>query len=267
MNLRILSTQVVAVDVDELIKDAARILVRSNYAIVFTGAGVSTESGIPDFRGPQGLWKRVDPEKFTINYFISNPDEVWGMFIEYFMVHEDVRPNPAHYAIAELERLGIVKSVITQNVDGLHQMAGSKRVIELHGNLREAVCMNCGYRLSLKEAIEIFRKTGSAPRCPRCGGLLKPDVVFFGEPLPYGALKAAFEEAEKADVVLVVGSSLVVTPAAYVPLRAKERGAKMVIVNLEETTMDHIADVVIRGKAGEVVPKIVEMVKKFMSQS
>ncbi len=249
---------------EKQLKRAAEILARSKYAIVFTGAGVSTESGIPDFRGPQGLWKRVDPEKFTISYFISNPDEVWELFVNYLMISSDVKPNPAHKAIAELEALGIVKSVITQNVDGLHQRAGSRKVIELHGNLRYAVCINCGNRISLEEAIKLFEKKNSAPRCPKCGGLLKPDVVFFGEPLPQGALKAAFEEARKADVVLVVGSSLVVTPAAYVPMIAKENGAKLIIVNLEETAMDHLADVVIRGRAGEILPKIVERVKTLL---
>ena len=248
----------------ERLKRAAEILAKSRYAIVFTGAGVSTESGIPDFRGPQGLWKRVDPEKFTINYFISNPDEVWELFVSYLMISGDVNPNPAHKAIAELEALGIVKSVITQNVDGLHQRAGSRKVIELHGNLRYAVCINCGNRISLQEAIKIFKENGVAPRCPKCGGLLKPDVVFFGEPLPQGALRAAFEEAKRADVVLVVGSSLVVTPAAYVPMIAKKNGARLIIVNLEGTAMDHLADVVIRGKAGEVLPKIVEHVKALL---
>jgi NAD-dependent deacetylase len=251
-------------DVEELIKKAAKILAESSYAIVFTGAGVSTESGIPDFRGPQGLWKRVNPEKFTIEYFISNPDEVWGLFVDYFLIHRDVKPNPAHYSIAELEELGVVKAVITQNVDGLHQKAGSKKVIELHGNLRYAVCMSCGHKIALEDAVEQFKRSRSAPRCPKCGGLLKPDVVFFGEPLPYGALKAAFEEAERADAVMVVGSSLVVTPAAYVPLRAKEGGAKLIIVNLERTSMDNLADVIIRGKAGEILPKIVTRLKEML---
>jgi len=249
---------------EEQIKKTAEILVKSKYVIVFTGAGVSTESGIPDFRGPQGLWKRIDPEKFTINYFISNPDEVWRLFIDYLMINSNVKPNPAHKAIAELEALGIVKSVITQNIDGLHQKAGSRKVVELHGNLRYAVCVNCGNKISLEEAIKIFKESGSAPRCPRCGGLLKPDVIFFGEPLPQGAVKVAFEEARRADVVLVVGSSLIVTPAAYVPMVAKESGAKLIIVNLEKTAMDHLADIIIRGRAGEILPKIVEQVKALL---
>lgn len=247
--------------IEDLIRKVADILTESKYVVVFTGAGVSTESGIPDFRGPQGLWKRVDPEKFTINYFISNPDEVWELFIKNLMIGTNIRPNPAHKAIAELENLGIVKAVITQNIDGLHQKAGSKNVIELHGSLREAICMECGNRVGLEDAIRIFKKTGNAPRCPRCGGLLKPDVVFFGEPLPQGALKAAFDEARKADVILVIGSSLIVTPAAYVPMIAKESGAKLVIINLEETSMDHLADIVINSRAGEILPKIVKMVK------
>ncbi len=252
-------------NVRELVERAAKILVKGKYVIAFTGAGVSTESGIPDFRGPQGLWRRIDPEKFTVSYFVTNPDEVWELFTEYFLAHKGVEPNRAHIALAELEKLGIVRTLITQNVDGLHQMAGSRNVIELHGNLREAVCISCGYRMSLEEALKEFRKTGVAPRCPRCGGLLKPNVVFFGEPLPYGALRLAFEEAEKADVVLVVGSSLVVTPAAYIPLRAKEAGAKLIIINLGETAMDHLADVKIDGKAGEILGEILEKVKQIIS--
>ncbi len=245
----------------EEVEEAARLLASARYAIVFTGAGVSTESGIPDFRGPQGLWKRVDPELFTIDYFYENPGHVWRLFLELFLNKMDAKPNPAHYAIAELERMGVVKAVITQNVDGLHQAAGSRNVIELHGNLRYAVCMSCGRRIPLSEAVRKAREGEIPPRCPHCGGVLKPDVVFFGEPLPREELERAFSEAEKADVVLVVGSSLVVYPAAYIPELALQKGAKLIIVNMEPTRLDHLAHVVIRGKAGEVLPLIVERVK------
>lgn len=251
----------------ELVDKAARILAMSNYAIAFTGAGVSTESGIPDFRGPQGLWRRVDPDKFHIDYFESNPDEVWGLIVEHLIPGFRVKPNRAHLALARLEELGVIKAIITQNIDGLHQAAGSRRVIELHGNSEWAVCMVCGYRFPLDNAIEEYRRIKRAPSCPRCGGLVKPDVVFFGEPLPRKALSEAFDEAGRADAVLVVGSSLVVTPAAYVPLAAKENGARLIIVNLEPTTMDGLADVVIRGKAGEIVPLIAERVEEMLKRS
>ena len=249
---------------DGLVLRVAKMLVESSYAIVFTGAGVSTESGIPDFRGPEGLWRRVDPEKFTIDYFYENPLEVWRLVAQLAEMFKDAKPNPAHYAIAELEEMGIVKTVITQNIDGLHQKAGSKRVIELHGNSRYAVCLVCGHRIPIEEALRIVAR-GELPRCPRCGGVLKPDAVFFGEPLPRRELEEAFREAEKADLVLVVGSSLVVQPAAYIPLHAKETGAKIVIVNASRTAMDSIADVIVRGKAGEILPKILEKVKAIIT--
>lgn len=246
----------------ELAKRLAELLVESKYAIVFTGAGVSTESGIPDFRGPSGLWRKIDPEIFTIQYFMENPSLVWRLFIEYFARYRDAKPNPAHYAIARLEQIGIVKVVITQNIDGLHQAAGSRRVIELHGNLRYAVCLSCGQRIALDDAVSMIREGSDPPQCPRCGGLLKPDAVFFGEPLPVKALEDAFREAEKSDLVLVVGSSLTVYPAAYIPAHAVEHGARLVIVNLQPTPLDDIAVLVVREKAGVFLPRVVEYVEE-----
>lgn len=240
----------------------AQLLAESRYAVVFTGAGVSTESGIPDFRGPSGLWRRVPPEVFTIDYFVERPLEVWRLFTELFYSFKDAKPNPAHYAIARLEELGAVKSVITQNIDGLHQAAGSRRVIELHGNLRWARCMSCGRRLPLDEAVSEARE-GRLPRCPGCSGLLKPDAVFFGEPLPEETLEEAFREARRADLVLVVGSSLSVYPAAYIPEYAWRRGARLAIVNLEPTPLDHLATVVARRRAGELLPMVVRELERL----
>ena len=252
---------------EEAIARAAELLAASRYAVAFTGAGVSTESGIPDFRGPQGLWKRVDPNLFTIDYFEREPLTVWRLFVSLFLpVKRGVKPNPAHYALARLEELGIVKAVVTQNVDGLHQAAGSKNVIELHGNLREAVCMSCGYRMPLDWAVERVKR-GMLPRCPRCDGLVKPAVVFFGERLPEEALERAFEEVSRADLVLVVGSSLTVYPAAYLPAYARSRGARLIIVNLEPTPLDHAADVVLRGRAGVLLPRLVEEVEKRIAKA
>ncbi|ALL01543.1 NAD-dependent protein deacetylase, SIR2 family [Pyrodictium delaneyi] len=241
----------------------AGLLAESRHAIVFTGAGVSTESGIPDFRGPSGLWRRIPPEVFTIEYFLERPLEVWRLFSEFFYSFRGAKPNPAHLAIARLEELGVVKAVITQNIDGLHQAAGSRKVIELHGNLRWARCMSCGHKVALDDAVETVRR-GQLPHCPRCGGLLKPDAVFFGEPLPDDALEEAFREARSADLVLVVGSSLTVYPAAYIPEYARRRGARLVIVNLEPTPLDNLAEMIVHRKAGEFLPLVVKELEKIL---
>ncbi len=239
----------------EKIRKAARLLANARHAIALTGAGISTPSGIPDFRGPQGLWKRIPPSVFHIDYFRENPEESWKVFLELYESMKNVKPNPAHYALADLERYGIIKAVITQNIDGLHQAAGSKNVIELHGSLKHAVCLNCGYKTPLEEAIRMAKQSG-VPRCPRCGTVLKPDVVFFGERLPLEAIEEALRQAAISDLVLVVGSSLAVTPANQIPLIAKHHGAKIIIVNLGETLQDHIADVKIEAPVEKALPQI-----------
>lgn len=247
---------------EQVIRAVARELARADCAVALTGAGVSTASGIPDFRGPQGLWRRVDPAKFEIRYFEEHPDEVWGLFVSHFGGIE-ARPNAAHLALAELEAMGRLCAVITQNVDGLHQAAGSRRVVELHGSLKHARCMACGALRDLREVVAAF--SGSAPRCARCGGLLKPDVVFFGEPLPREAVEEALMLAEMAQVFMAVGTSLYVAPANQLPLVAKRRGARLVIVNAEETALDHYADYIIRGRAEEVLPALVREVRYMVS--
>ncbi len=237
------------------VREAARILVEAEHAIALTGAGVSTPSGIPDFRGPEGLWKRIPPRLFEIGYFLSHPEESWRVFLQLYDSMRGVKPNPAHYALAALEEAGVLKAVITQNIDGLHQAAGSRNVIELHGSLREAVCVQCGYRVGLEEAVEEARRKG-VPRCPRCGGVLKPDVVFFGEPLPTSELLRAFQLARESDAVLVAGSSLYVTPANQVPVIAKEHGARVIVVNMGDIALPWVADVFIRGRVEEVLPML-----------
>ena len=244
------------------IDEVASLIARSGCTVALTGAGVSTASGIPDFRGPQGVWRFVDPEKFEISYFHQHPDEVWDLFVQYLLPAFDVKPNPAHYALAELERVGKLCAVITQNVDMLHQAAGSKNVVELHGALRDAVCTKCGARYPLREALKW--RTAGAPRCPRCGGVLKPDVVFFGEPLPQDALREAFMLAEMAEVFLAVGTSLAVYPANQLPVVAKKRGAKLVIINADETYYDFFADYILRGRVEEILPRLVEKVKSIL---
>ncbi|MFN3804592.1 MAG: NAD-dependent protein deacetylase [Pyrobaculum sp.] len=246
-------------EVGHTVDTIAALIARSRCNVALTGAGVSTASGIPDFRGAQGVWRQVDPERFEIEYFYKNPDEVWDLFVRYLLPTFDVKPNPAHYALAELERMGKLCVVITQNVDMLHQAAGSRNVIELHGALREVVCTHCESRYPLREALR--RRTVGAPRCPQCGGVLKPDVVFFGEPLPRDALREAFMLAEVSEVFLAIGTSLAVYPANQLPLAAKRRGAKLVIINAEETYYDIYADYILRGRVEEILPALVRKVR------
>lgn len=247
---------------DEISK-AAEIIANSKHAVVFTGAGISAESGIPTFRGEDGLWKKYDPEEVaSIWGFKKNPRAFW----EFSMEMKDklfAKPNPAHYAIAELERLGIVRAVITQNIDMLHQKAGSRRVLELHGSMDKLECLDCKETYEWGEFVNEFEK-GEIPRCKKCGSwYVKPRVVLFGEQLPQHLLLEAMEESRKCDAFIVVGSSLVVYPAAELPYMAKSSGAKMVIVNAEPTVADNIFDVKVYGRAGEILPKIVEKVKEM----
>ncbi|MCS7122179.1 MAG: NAD-dependent protein deacetylase [Archaeoglobaceae archaeon] len=250
---------------EKMIKIAAEILAKSKRAVVFTGAGISAESGIPTFRGQNGLWTKYDPEEVaSIHGFRRNPKAFWE-FSKELMIKATAEPNPAHYAIAELERIGIVRAVITQNVDMLHQKAGSRKVLELHGSFGSLECLDCGAEHCWDEVLPKV-SAGDVPTCKNCKSFyVKPKVVLFGEPLPRKVLLEAIEESRFCDTFMVVGSSLVVYPAAELPFIAKRSGANMIIVNLEPTHADLIFDVVIYGKAGEVLPKIVEEVKKLKS--
>ena len=239
-----------------LARRAAELLAGARHAIALTGAGVSTASGIPDFRGPRGLWRRVPSYKFSIDYFLQSPGEVWRLYYERFRGLQQVEPNPSHYALARLEEEGVLRAVITQNIDGLHQRAGSRRVIELHGTMKHAVCLQCGRTYPIGEALRQVEQ-GGLPRCKYCGGLLKPAVVMFGEPLPGGALSEAFMLAERSDVVLVAGSSLYVSPANQIPVVAKARGAKIIIVNLGEVFLD-VGDINIQAPTEKALPLICE---------
>ena len=228
--------------------------------VAFTGAGISAESGIPTYRDADGLWTKYDPNKYaTIDYFLHDPSYYWQFFreVRYPLLFEQAKPNPGHLALAELERLGKLSSVITQNIDGLHQEAGSKQVIELHGNTRIIRCLECMQEMTAEKAY-ILTETHMPPPCPVCGGILKPAVVFFGESLPEQSVRQAYAEAEACDLLLAVGTSLVVYPAAHIPVRAKECGAHLVIISTEPTVMDDIADVVVHDKAGTVLPEVVE---------
>jgi len=244
----------------QLIQRATEDILRSKKTIAFTGAGISVESGIPDFRGAQGLWQKYDPEEYAhIEAFYSNPEKVWLMLKDMFSLILSARPNPAHIGLAELERLGLLSSVITQNVDGLHQAAGSQKVIEFHGSHRTLSCLKCS-----KSIDGTGLKMEDLPaRCPFCSSLLKPDVVFFGEAIPWKAQALSIEESKSCDVVLVIGTSAVVYPAASIPIMAKERGATVIEINMEPTPLTHqVSNYLILGPAGEILPAIVEEVKR-----
>ncbi|MEX2557595.1 MAG: NAD-dependent deacylase [Actinomycetota bacterium] len=240
------------------IRDASRV-------VVLTGAGISTESGIPDFRGPQGLWTRnPEAEKMaTIQYYMSDPDirkRAWAMRLD----HEAWRaePNAGHVALAELERKDRLHTLVTQNVDGLHQAAGSSadRIIEIHGTMREVVCMSCGERAPMERALDRVRAGEEDPPCRTCSGILKSATISFGQNLVPEDLERSFAAAAGADLFLAIGTSLVVYPVADLPRVALEAGARLVILNAEDTPYDRLASVVIRDRIGEVLPKLVELV-------
>jgi len=240
---------------EDTIRRLAGDIFHSKKTIALTGAGISVESGIPDFRSAGGLWSRYDPEEYAhIDGFKRDPEKIWNMLREIITVIEAAAPNPGHKALSQLEEMGYLSSVITQNVDGLHQAAGSKRVIEFHGTNRYLVCLRCNYR----GETEAFDTQNEVPVCPNCGAVLKPDVVFFGEPIPLDAMQEAFEEARQADLVLVIGTSAVVFPASSIPSTARDHGAKVVEINLEETPLTGaISDYLIKGAAGEILPEVV----------
>jgi NAD-dependent deacetylase len=242
----------------------AELIIQSRKVVVFTGAGISTESGIPDFRSPGGIWSRYDPEDFTIQKFMSGPaarKTIWKMSLEGGLLAE-AEPNLAHHAIAELYQSGKLDCVITQNIDNLHQKAGvpGDRVFELHGNMEWVVCLSCHRRFPMPEVLRRIEEGVEVPDCPECRGILKPDAVFFGEALPQETLQEAIRRAKNCDLLVVIGSTLVIYPAAYIPTYAAEAGAKLAIVNLTSTPFDHYAEVVIRAKAGETMSKVMEKI-------
>lgn len=267
----------------DLIKRAAWDIYGAQHVVALTGAGVSTESGIPDFRSPGGLWEKYDPMEFMYDRFISNPKRIWEMSIrmkrEGDLDMAEAMPNPAHLALARLEKMGYLKCVITQNVDNLHQKAGSSDVIEFHGNLLWGRCINCSKRYPT-DAINKMTETGELPpRCDSCGGVLKPDAVFFGEPIPPQALQRSISEARRSDVMIVAGTSAVVYPAAELPFIAKRGGgffstavnepspnigAVVIEINDEPTPLTgKVSDYLILGKVGTVLPEIVEELEKL----
>jgi NAD-dependent deacetylase len=250
----------------ESIERLAIWLCESSGAVVFTGAGVSTESGIPDFRSPGGFWERFDPEEFSFQRFLAHEEarrRYWEMSSAFYRILAQAEPNDGHRSIAELARLGRVGWVVTQNVDGLHQKAGSRedRVIELHGTALQVSCLSCGRRYDRLEIQERIDQGIAVPRCDGCGGLLKPATISFGQSMPARETGEAFRCAEACDLFLVVGSSLVVQPAASLPVAAKQAGARLAIVNRDPTALDGLADMVVRGAAGSVLNALLRAVK------
>jgi len=259
-----------------VIREVAEVLANSVYAVALTGAGVSTESGIPDFRGPSGIWTR-DPEAERRAYevydkFLRNPVEYWMESVKSPIrdAIERAEPNLSHYALAELEKMGILKCIITQNIDNLHQKSGSQNVIDFHGNISKLRCLRCGRRYP-RDTFDIPRilEEGEIPVC-ECKYPLKSDVVYFNEPIPQDVYTRSVEEVVKCDVMIVAGTSAVVYPSAQLPRLAKNKQtpASVIEINAEPTplTAEGISDYFIQGKTGEVLPRIVEEVKKFLAK-
>lgn len=242
------------------IRQAAQLIQAAQSVVAFTGAGISTPSGIPDFRSKiSGLWEKHDPmEVASIYGFRQNPNAFFDWVRPLAQATLDAQPNPAHHALYQLERMGKLDSIITQNIDMLHSHAGNTTVYELHGHLREATCVHCFTRYDGEPLIRDVLETGDVPHCPKCRAVIKPNVILFGEQLPYQQVKYAKDAARSCDVMIIVGSSLEVYPASELPLLASRRQAKLIVVNYELTDIDSIADVVIREDIATVLPAIVE---------
>ena len=241
-----------------MLVEIANWLRQSSRAVAFTGAGISTESGIPDFRSPGGVWATSQPVYF--DDFVARPDARREYWRQKSVAHRDfaaAQPNAGHRILAKWEQSGRLDTVITQNIDGLHQLAGSQTVYELHGTAREVVCLDCAERFAdVERLVQEFLATDEPPSCPECGGIMKHATVSFGQSLPADVLNAAAEASRQADLFIAMGSSLVVQPAASLPLLAKEQGARLVIINRDPTHLDDLADAVLHASIGETLAGI-----------
>jgi len=235
-------------------KKAAEIIKNSKFLVAFTGAGISVESGIPTFRGPTGLWSKYDPKILDLDFFLKNPKESWKYIKEIFYDYmKNVKPNKAHYFLADLERKGLLKGIITQNIDNLHQKAGAKNVIEFHGTASKLQCLGCKTKFN-SDSILLEELP---PLCPKCNSILKPDFVFFKEPIPRNAFEKSIYLMENADTVLVIGTTGEVMPASELPYIAKEKGAKIIEINIEPSTYTNkITDIFLKDKATKASEKL-----------
>lgn len=246
----------------DAIEKSASVFRSARRVVALTGAGVSTRSGIPDFRSrDSGLWTKYDPMTVaSLSSFRYHPKDFFRWVRPLVKTMIDAEPNPAHTALAKLEQAGFLHGIITQNIDDLHRKAGSERIYEIHGHLREATCTSCYQKQNATNLIEVFSRTGALPYCDHCGGLLKPDIILFGEQLPATIICEAKALIDEADLIVVVGSSLEVMPAASMPIPALNAGAKLIILNNEPTYLDIRADFVIRDDVADVLPMILQEV-------
>ena len=242
------------------LRDAADLIFGSTRTTAFTGAGISVESGVPPFRGEGGLWDKYDPLVLDIGYFNANPAKSWKVVKEIFYdFFENVKPNKAHYVLAEMEKMGILQSVITQNIDNLHYDSGSREVYEFHGNSRDLICTGCGQ----KEPSGNVDLGKLPPRCAKCESVLKPDFVFFGEPIPVEENRRSWEEVENADLFLVIGTSGEIMPASMIPYEAKKRGKKIIEINIAPSNYTNkITDIFLEGKASIVMEELLKEIKR-----
>jgi NAD-dependent deacetylase len=247
---------------DKVFCRAAQLIHRAKHLVVLTGAGISTPSGIPDFRSlKSGLWNKANPLLVaSLPVFRIRPQLFFDWIRPLVRTFLDAVPNPAHIALAQLEQIGLLKAIITQNVDALHQKAGSRRVIEMHGHIREATCVRCYDVVPTAEIIPSFVDNADLPKCRKCGGLLKPNVILVGEQLPHRELIAARREASQCDLMFIIGSSLGIAPAADLPLIAREHGAQVIVLNKQPTPIDDAATLVIRADVAQALPRIVSFV-------
>ncbi|MCF2138579.1 MAG: NAD-dependent deacylase [Candidatus Lokiarchaeota archaeon] len=244
-----------------LLTKAARWLLNASEASAFTGAGISVESGIPPFRGPTGIWSKFDPSILDINRYFREPENVWPVIKKIFYDHwGKAEPNQAHYNLAKMQEMGIIKDIITQNIDNLHQKAGSKNVWEFHGTLTSFTCQTCHFHKEWNQEL-LYDKP---PICPSCNSILKPDFVFFGEGIPPVALKESLRVAEQADILLIIGTTGEIMPASQIPFLAKKNGAKIIEININPSNYTNlITDVFLQGKASEIMTKLVELMLKL----
>jgi len=255
---------------DNEIERAAKMIVAASYVICLAGAGISVESGIRTFRGPGGIWtENGEPTMNGFKVFKADPLKYWQGVIERYSKPSELssaiskaEPNPAHIALAELEKMGVLKYLITQNIDNLHQVAGNNKIAEIHGNIKKVRCIRCNARYPRSElSLEVL-----PPHCPRCNGILKGDPVMFGEPIPSDVLQICKAESNKADCVLSIGTSALIYPAANFPKKVKATGGILIEVNLYETAITRYCDVSIRGKAAEMVPRLVDRIKSLIQR-